>query len=129
VKVLLDTQVLLFWQGAPERLSRRAHELIADGEQKLLWSVASSWELAIKVALGKLRLPEPIAVFITSRLATNGIELLPIGLEHVHHVAELPSVHRDPFDRLLIAQAKVEDLPILTADARVFRRYGIEAIW
>lgn len=127
--VLLDTQVLLFWQGAPERLSRRAHKLISDGRQKLLWSVASSWELSIKVALGKLRLPEPIGTYVTSRLAANSIGLLAIELHHAHRVAELPQVHRDPFDRLLIAQAEIEGIPVLTADAKVFGRYGVEAIW
>lgn len=127
--LLLDTQVLLFWLAQPDRLSRRAEGLISDDEARLLWSVASSWELAIKAALGKLRLPEPVGTFVTSRLEANGIELLPIQLRHAHHVADLSHHHRDPFDRMLIAQAALERVPIVTSDHRVFRKYGVEAIW
>ncbi|MBI2895395.1 MAG: type II toxin-antitoxin system VapC family toxin [Deltaproteobacteria bacterium] len=127
--LLLDTQVLLFWLGAPERLSRRARQLISSEESKLLWSVASSWELAIKVALGKLRLPEEVGSYVASRLEANGIDVLPIQLRHAHHVAGLPHHHRDPFDRLLIAQAALEGIPIVTSDHEVFRKYRVEAIW
>ncbi len=129
MKLLVDTQVLLFWQGAPERLSRRAHGLISNGQHELLWSVASSWELSIKVALGKLRLPEPVGSFVPSRLAANTIDILPIELHHAHRVAELPHHHRDPFDRLLIAQADIEGLPVVTSDAKIFRLYGVDALW
>ncbi len=111
----------------PDRLSPRARRLLVDPESELLLSAASAWEMAIKTALGKLRLPEAVAEYVTSRMAGSGVR--PLAVEHGHalRVATLPPHHGDPFDRLLIAQADVEDLPILTSD-RHFRAYGVRVL-
>jgi PIN domain nuclease of toxin-antitoxin system len=110
------------------KLSEKARKLIEDiGNEKLL-SVASLWEMAIKISLGKLSFEEPFAVLIPRQLRLNGIELLNIKTEHVATIAILPFHHRDPFDRLLIAQCMVESIPILSADVN-FESYPVERLW
>lgn len=113
--------------SAPERLSPASRSLLEDRSHELPFSVVSAWEIAIKQAIGKLRLEEPAETFVPSRVTALRTSSLPIEQRHALRVAVLPTHHRDPFDRLLIAQAQVEDLPILTADA-VFRRYEIMVI-
>jgi PIN domain nuclease of toxin-antitoxin system len=126
VKVLLDTHVLLWMTVEPDRLGSR-RELVEDERTELLWSVASTWEIAIKVCAGRLELPEPVARFVPDRMRSLG--LTPIGIEHAHalSVAELPLVHRDPFDRMLVAQARALGVPILTADETI-ARYEVEVL-
>ena len=119
MKVLLDTQCWLWWFAAPERLNKRARGLIADGSNTVLLSAASCWEMAIKCGLGKLTLPEPMEHFVPSRLASQGMEALPVTVAHALRVASLPPIHRDPFDRLLVAQAQLEELSLLTADRQI----------
>lgn len=128
MRVLLDTQCWLWSLLDPDRLNRRAQDLFEDARQPLYLSAASSWEIAIKVALGRLVLPEPPHRYVPSRLADQGISALAV--EHVHalRVAALPSEHGDPFDRLLVAQAQVERMAVLTADA-AFARYEVEVLW
>jgi PIN domain nuclease of toxin-antitoxin system len=127
VRILLDTQAWLWMLGAPERLNEEARQLVEDAGNDLLLSSASSWEIAIKWSLGKLELPDPPEDYVPSRLRTSGVTPIPIEHSHALRVTELEPHHRDPFDRLLIAQALVEDVPILTAD-RVFADYPIERI-
>ena len=124
--LLLDTQAFLWWIGDDPRLSTRARRAITDASGLL--SVASCWEIAIKAGLGKLEIPRPIDRFIQQQLEVNGFSLLPASLEHVSAVAELPLHHRDPFDRLLVAQARREELAIVSADP-VFRKYGVKRVW
>jgi PIN domain nuclease of toxin-antitoxin system len=124
--LLLDTQAFLWWVGDDRRLSKRARRAIADGI--CLLSAASCWEMAIKAGLGKLEIPRPIDRFLQQQLEVNGFSLLPASLEHVSAVADLPFHHRDPFDRLLVAQARREDLAIVSADP-VFRKYGVKRVW
>jgi PIN domain nuclease of toxin-antitoxin system len=126
--LLLDTHVFLWALGAPERLSPKARELYLDADAKLLLSVASVWEIAIKASLGKLTLPEPVKTFIPTRLESQRIDLLPIRVGHAVAVSELPFHHRDPFDRLLAAQAMEERLQILSSDP-IFLRYAVERVW
>lgn len=128
MRLLLDTQCWLWMRTAPERFSAGARELLIDGDTELLLSAASSWEIAIKYALGKLPLPEPPAHYVPGRLREDSIE--PLAVTHVHalRVAELPHHHRDPFDRLLVAQALSERVPLLTADPLI-RRYDVELVW
>ena len=116
MQILLDTHVWLWTLAAPERLRTSAREALADRENTLFLSAASAWEIAIKYALGKLPLPEPPALFIPPRLLRDNVRPLPIALQHALHVASLPPHHRDPFDRLLIAQAQLEELTLFTAD-------------
>jgi PIN domain nuclease of toxin-antitoxin system len=124
--VLLDTQAFLWWTADDARLSRRASEAIA--QSACVVSVASCWEIGIKASLGKLTVPRPLDRFLQEQLEVNGFTLLPIALEHTAAVAALPFHHRDPFDRLIAAQALDEELPIVSSDP-VFRRYGVKRIW
>ena len=127
MKVLLDTQVWLWMLGAPERLGDEALRLVEDTAVTLLLSAASSWEIAIKWALGKLTLPEAPDTYVPDRIRSSGVTPLPISHGHALGVAGLEAHHRDPFDRLLIAQAIAEDVEILTADA-MFDHYPVQRI-
>ena len=128
MKVLLDTHVFLWWVADSSELSPRAREVISDGESQLFLSAASGWEIAIKTRLGKLRLPDHLEAFISEQLAANVIEVLPVSMHHALHTYTLPDHHRDPFDRMLVAQAKLENLPILTADQQI-ASYPVQVIW
>jgi PIN domain nuclease of toxin-antitoxin system len=124
MNLLLDTQVLLWWLADDACLGESARDAIADPENAIWVSVASAWEIAIKVALGRLSLPEPAAQSLQRALAKNDFSPLPISLDHALAVAGLPRLHGDPFDRMLIVQAVAESLTIVTADA-IFGRYGV----
>ena len=128
MRVLLDTHAFLWWLIAPTQLSSRAYELILDKNNQLVFSVVSGWEIAIKVKLGKLHLPDAPQRLIPKQLLIDNIETLPVQLSHVLNTLSLPDHHRDPFDRLLVAQAQLEKLPILTADP-LLSRYAITTIW
>jgi PIN domain nuclease of toxin-antitoxin system len=119
MRVLLDTHVWLWMTAEPERLGPEALALVEDPSNELLLSAASAWEIAIKVGIGKLRLPEPPSTFIPSRMHAGGVTALPITVAHAAAVAGLPPLHRDPFDRILIAQARAEGVPILTSDPQI----------
>jgi PIN domain nuclease of toxin-antitoxin system len=118
VRVLLDTHVFLWLQTEPERLGDRL-ALVEDNATTLLLSAASSWEMAIKYALRRLPLPEPPERYVPTRMRAIGAEALPIEHPHALAIASLPPLHRDPFDRLLVAQASVASAAILTADPAV----------
>ena len=128
MKALLDTHTFLWWNADDPRLSQTSRDVIADGHNELYLSVASAWEIAIKAARGSLILPEPPEVYVPSRLQLHRILPLPIQLRHALHVFDLPPIHRDPFDRLLIAQSQLEDLPIMTTDPEIVR-YDVSLIW
>lgn len=123
---LLDTHVWLWMLGRPERLGA-LEAIVEDDANGLLLSAASSWEIAIKHALGRLALPEPPAAFVPSRIRATGVT--PIAVEHTHTlgVSSLPHHHADPFDRLLVAQAIAYDVPIATADAAI-RAYDVRTL-
>ncbi len=127
MNVLVDTHVWIWSLADPSRLSAESRSLLSSSRNVVYLSAASAWELAIKAALGKIELPEPVETYVPTRMARQGITALPITHTHALRVSTLPPHHRDPFDRLLIAQALVERLPILTADA-VFDRYDVEVI-
>lgn len=120
-RLLLDTRVWLWWQTADRRLGPATREAIAAAVE-VRFSVASAWEIAIKVSLGKLTLPP--RADIAAELARDGFDVLAIELSHAAAVTELPRHHPDPFDRMLVAQARVEDLTLVTADAAL-ARYGV----
>ena len=126
--LLLDTHTWLWAQSEPHRLNERCRKLLGDADETLLFSAASSWEIGIKYALKKLDLPEPPGLFVPKRLAQMGITPLPIEHAHALRVAELPHHHRDPFDRLLIAQAQLEGATVATADPR-FLLYEVDVLW
>lgn len=126
MKILLDTHTFLWGITDESKVPVRVRALILSAEPWL--SVASVWEILTKVQLGKLDLPEPTGVFLVSRLTFNGVQVLPVTLDHVLRVGNLDLHHRDPFDRLLIAQSIEEGWPIVTADP-MFARYPVQVIW
>jgi len=128
VRALLDTHAFVWSVTEPERLSGTIRSLLQDGANHIFLSVASVWEISIKYATGRLVLPQPPEDYIPSRLHNLGIAPMLIELSHAFRVAHLPPLHRDPFDRLLIAQAQVESLPIITSDPNI-ARYDVEVIW
>ena len=128
MRILLDTHVFLWWVEDAPTLSRKARGAIANPENQCFLSLASSWEMAIKMSLGRLRLPDTIERFIPQQLAENGFSQLQIDFRHVARVASLALHHRDPFDRLLIAQAMEEKMPVVTVDP-LFTKYGVRRIW
>lgn len=125
---LLDTHTLLWWVAGDPRLSKTAAELLADRSARILWSAASTWELAIKASVGKVSLHARVGEWLQHRFVQQGIEVLPILHTHAAAVEQLPAHHRDPFDRLLVAQASVESIPILTGD-KLIGAYEVETIW
>lgn len=125
---LLDTGVWLWSIAAVERINRRGLEILHDGKEEIYFSAATAWELAIKAALKKLNLPSPPAQCIPAFMARQGLRPLPVTHNYAVKVYDLPPHHRDPFDRLLIAQAMIEKLTILTAD-RAFAKYDVEILW
>ena len=128
MRVLLDTHAFLWWVTDDAHLSSRARAIIADGDNELFLSAASGWEMAIKTRLGKLHLPDNPASFVFEQLKINAIEPLAIQMTHALRVYSLPGHHRDPFDRILVAQAQVERMPIITADPQV-AQYDVEILW
>lgn len=128
MRLLLDTHTLLWWVDDAPGLSRRARAAVADPENECLFSLASLWEMAIKASLGKLELPATIEAFVERHLVAGGFRALAIDVAHVARVAQLPFHHRDPFDRLLAAQALEEELAIVSRDP-VFKSYGVRRIW
>ncbi|GAB4254068.1 MAG: type II toxin-antitoxin system VapC family toxin [Deferrisoma sp.] len=116
---MLDTHVWLWLLTAPHRVPAESLEILADGANHLYLSAASAWEIAIKYQLGKLPLPSPPADFVPSRLDRDGILPLAVTVRHVLLTGELPLLHRDPFDRLLVAQARAEGMALFTADPKV----------
>ena len=116
MRFLLDTQVWLWMHLQPERLRPEVRDQFVDPASTLLLSAASSWEIAIKYSLGKLPLPEPPYDYVSSRMRRDAVDGLPVTHTHALHVASLPQHHADPFDRILIAQSQLEDVPLVTAD-------------
>ena len=128
MKVLLDTHAFLWWITDDPRLSERARDIIGDGGNDVFFSVASAWEIAIKAGIGRLHLPNPADEFVTGEVVRNGFSVLPIHLVHALRVHALPPHHRDPFDRLLVAQSGIDELPLISRDP-VFARYDIDIRW
>ena len=128
MRLLLDTHVWLWMQSDPTRLSTQAIGLVENPDNELVLSAASSWEITIKYEAGRLRLPVPPHEYVPDRLRTSGVRTLAVEHAHALHVASLPLHHRDPIDRLLVAQAQLVGLPILSADPQ-FSPYEVEVIW
>jgi PIN domain nuclease of toxin-antitoxin system len=128
MKFLLDSHVFIWLFAAPEKLGEKARSIIEAQDSELLLSAASIWELGVKHQLGKLSLPLPIEEYITSRAQDAGIGLLPISPIHCFRVTELPFHHKDPFDRMIVAQALTENLTVLTHDS-ILSEYNILIQW
>ena len=128
MKYLLDTGVFLWALAVPNRLNRRARELLSNEREGMYLSSASSWEICVKFGLGKLQLPEPPAKYIPAWMVKWGIRGLDISHLHALALSDLPMHHQDPFDRILIAQARMEEMVLLTAD-RAFEKYPVKTFW
>jgi PIN domain nuclease of toxin-antitoxin system len=127
MKLLLDTHALLWAATAPENLSDEAHRLLEDGTHEVVVSVVTGWEIAIKQSLGKLELAQPAEIWLPRVIRETGLDMLPVELAAALRVRALPWHHRDPFDRLLIAQALESGHTIVTRDA-VFDEYGVAVV-
>jgi PIN domain nuclease of toxin-antitoxin system len=125
VTYLLDTHVWLWLLAEPERIRSDLLAELRDGRTRLLLSAASAWEMAIKWGLGRLTLPEPPDMYVPARMARTNVEALAVTHAHALQVALLPAIHRDPFDRLLVAQAQVERVPLVTVDP-ILGSYDVE---
>jgi PIN domain nuclease of toxin-antitoxin system len=128
MKVLIDTHVFIWWTNEPARLSPSVYTLLTDTTTEPMLSMVSIWEMQIKISLGKLALKSPLPELVEDEIERNKFQLMSIELSHIYAVASLPLYHRDPFDRLLIAQASVEKLSILSID-EVFDAYGVDRLW
>jgi len=128
MKLLLDTHVFIWWASASENLSEKVLKACTDRRNELFLSVTSAWEMQIKVQLGKLELDQSLEELINLQRKTNNIQLLPISFAHILELGNLPSIHGDPFDRLLIAQAIKENLKLVSKD-RVFSNYPVKLLW
>jgi PIN domain nuclease of toxin-antitoxin system len=127
MKVLLDTQVLFWWYSEPGKLSKRASSIVAEGSNTILISALVAWELAIKSAMGKLD-ALPLVVDLSHYIAEEGFTELPISIPQATRAGLLPLHHRDPFDRLLVAQAQDLNIPIVSSD-RLLDVYDVKRLW
>jgi len=127
MRLLLDTHIFIWWADQPERLSPAALSALEDEANELLLSVASVWEMQIKIQLGKLKLSLPLKDLIKNQQETNNLTVSPVALTHVLALDALPFHHKDPFDRLLIAQSIEEDLTLVTADSQ-FSAYSVKLL-
>ncbi|MBN1836762.1 MAG: type II toxin-antitoxin system VapC family toxin [Spirochaetales bacterium] len=128
MKLLLDTQVFLWSIDSPRRLSGEAAAALLDGDNDLFLSAASYWEICLKLSIGKLALQERWAELLDREMSANRIVWLALEKQHMRAVVGLPWVHRDPFDRLLVAQARCEGMAIVTSDENL-RQYGVGTVW
>lgn len=125
---LVDTHALLWWIRGEEKLSVNARNALSQAVGSVFVSVASLWEMALKIKLGKLQMPDPFDTYILKQIQINRMEILPIHAPHVFETMNLPPHHRDPFDRLLIAQARKEDLMLISQD-QAFNSYDVKVYW
>ncbi len=128
MKLLLDTHAFIWWDEAPERLGEMARSACFDPQNDLVFSAASEWEIQIKAALGKLALRKPLRQLINDQIQQNGLEVLAVTLDHTVRLDSLSPHHKDPFDRMLVAQALTEGWPMITHDP-VLAKYPIQVIW
>lgn len=128
MKVLLDTHAFIWWDSDPTRLSSHVLALCQNRDNTLMLSIASIWEMQIKLQLGKLTMTMPLAELIESQQQTNNLDILPITLAHVLALQNLPLHHKDPFDRLLISQASIEEAVLISGDAE-FAKYKVQLMW
>lgn len=128
MNILLDTHVFIWSTANPEKLSQKVRDLLTDTSNTWMLSIASIWEMQIKLQLGKLNLNSKLPDLIKNQQRVNNLQLLPIELVHIYTLNNLPSHHKDPFDRLLIAQAIVEQIPLVSID-EVFNNYPVQRLW
>lgn len=128
MNLLLDTHAFLWFIDGSARLSQRARELIEDQGNAKLVSVASLWEMGLKMSLGRLELAQPFGDLIPRQMELNGFGLLPVRISHIARIISLPFHHRDPFDRMIVAQCVAEGLSVVSLDS-VFDKYSVQRLW
>ena len=128
MRVLIDTHVFIWWTSDVQKLSSLVHNLLLDPSTEAILSMVSIWEMQIKSSLGKLQFRTALSELVDDEINRNRIELLPLSLSHIYALSNLPHHHRDPFDRILIAQSMEEDLQILSIDEK-FDAYGVKRLW
>ncbi|AFY99875.1 type II toxin-antitoxin system VapC family toxin [Calothrix sp. PCC 6303] len=128
MKALLDTHTFLWWVTNNLQLSSTVKSILSERNNRIFFSAASSWEIAIKAQLSKLELPSNPEVYIAEQLEINSFQVLPIELKYTLQTYYLPNHHKDPFDRILVAQSQVENLPLLTLDPKI-AQYQVSIIW
>jgi PIN domain nuclease of toxin-antitoxin system len=128
MRIMLDTHTLLWWLDGDKRLPLSARRLLARSDIEVLVSAASAWEITTKARLGKLPGALAVAADVAAAVVSQGFIALPISIQHAQRAGDLPGPHRDPFDRMLIAQAQIEGTPLVTNE-RAFEAYGIQRIW
>lgn len=128
MRVLLDTHTFLWWNLNAPKLSDSVREIIGDGQNEIFFSAASGWEISIKYGKGRLTLPDPPDIYVPRRLSHYRFIPLPVELSHTLEVFKLPDFHQDPFDRLLVIQSQMEQIPIITIDQDIIR-YDVTTIW
>jgi len=127
-RALLDTHAFLWWNMGDPHLGKQAKAFIANPENEIMVSVVTGWEIVIKASRGNLSLPTEADQYVTSRISSQGFAVLPIEMRHALQVLHLPLHHKDPFDRLLVAQAQLEGVPLISRDAEI-RQYPVETLW
>ena len=128
MRLIINTHAFLWCTVKDERLSQKVIDAVEDIDNEIYLSVASVWEMVIKYQLGKLILPSVPDIFIAGQVEINEFEILPVNLYHALEIGNLPFHHKDPFDRMLIAQSKIENMPVISSDGRL-KDYGIEIFW
>ncbi len=128
MKILLDTHAFLWFVEGSNKLSQTANSLLTEANHELFLSIASIWEMQIKISIGKLKLEASLSEVIANQREINDVQILVVELEHIWQLDNLPLHHKDPFDRMLIAQAITENIPIMSIDS-VFGKYSVQTIW
>ena len=128
MRVLLDTHAFLWWIADDTHLSGRARAIIADSSNEVFFSAVSGWEIAETARRARLELPRDPESFVSEQVVANGFKVLPLELAHALRVYSLPALHKDPFDRMLIAQAQIEDLSLVSVDHEI-ARYSVKVVW
>lgn len=128
MKYLLDTSIFLWGLWSLEKMNQSAREILTSGSKELYLSAASAWEITIKAATGRLNLPEPPPRYVPNRMSLLGLQSLPITQAHALDVSGLPMHHTDPFDRIIIAQARMENMVLMTSD-HMFSKYQVHTLW
>ncbi len=128
MRYLLDTHAFLWFISDDKRLSKNANALMRNRSNELYFSSASAWEISIKIGIRRLSIQDEMESFLLAQLSENGILPLPITIPHAAYITKLPGIHKDPFDRILIAQSVIEDMPLLSRD-RTLRKYDANVIW
>ena len=128
MRYLLDTHAFIWFISDDHRLSKKAESTIRNRSNEIYFSAASAWEISIKMALGRLSIKAEIESFLLAQLLENGFLSLPITISHATYIIKLPDIHKDPFDRILVAQSKIEDMTLISCD-RMVRQYDVKVVW